>query len=188
MFLLLWRALNLHRRVCAFNHKIQQLKGFMYLFMYVRNSETLLVLHFRMWFTGFLGDTWESVLPPTHPVCHSVCPCTDFTTAASSSWHTYCREEGGRFTTCSVSYFHRFIWSLQKLEFYTCRTHSRDSEPEVQILKYLEMEADFKALLIIEHSCTHLLTLLLPYMDVPDSRAARLCCQVRHCAATPDRV
>lgn len=40
VFLLLWRALNLHRRVCAFNHKIQQLKGFMYLFMHVRNSET----------------------------------------------------------------------------------------------------------------------------------------------------
>lgn len=39
----------------------------MYLFMYVRNSETLLVLHFRMWFTGFLGDTWESVLPQGHP-------------------------------------------------------------------------------------------------------------------------
>lgn len=131
----------------------------MYLFMYVRNSETLLVLHFRMWFTGFLGDTWESILPPTHPICHSVCPCMDFTTAASSSWHTYCREEGGRFTTCSVSYFHRFIWTLQKLYLNTCRTHSRDSEPGIQILKYLEMEADFKALLIIEHSCTHLLTL-----------------------------
>lgn len=140
MFLLLWRALNLHRRVCAFNRKIQQLKGFMYLFMYVRNSETLLVLHFRMWFTGFLGDTWESVLPPTHPICHSVCPCTDFTTAASSSWHTYCREEGGRLTTCRVSYFHRFIWTLQKLYLNTCRTHSRDSEPEIQILKYLEMK------------------------------------------------
>lgn len=136
----------------------------MYLFMYVRNSETLLVLHFRMWFTGFPGDTWESVLPqdtlpPTHPICHSVCPCMDFTTAASSSWHTYCREEGGRLTTCSVSYFHRFIWTLQKLYLNTCRTHSRDSELEVQILKYLEMEADFKALLIIEHSCSHLLTL-----------------------------
>lgn len=131
----------------------------MYLFMYVRNSETLLVLHFRMWFTGFLGDTWESVLPPNHPICHSVCPCMDFTTAASSSWHTYCREEGGRFTTCSVSYFHRFIWTLQKLYLNTCGTHSRDSEPGIQILKYLEMEADFKALLIIEHSCTHLLTL-----------------------------
>lgn len=128
------------------------------------------------------------VLPPTHPICHSVCPCMDFTTAASSSWHTYCREEGGRFTTCRVSYFHRFIWTLQKLYLNTCRTHSRDSEPGIQIVKYLEMEADFKALLIIEHSCTHLLTLLLPYMDVPDSRAARLCCQVRHCAATRDRV
>lgn len=118
-----------------------------------------LVLHFRMWFTGFLSDTWESVLPPTHPICHSVCPCMDFTTAESSSWHTYCREEGGRFTICSVSYFHRFIWTVQKLYLNTCRTHSRDSEPEIQMFKYLEMEADFKALLIIEPFCTHLLTL-----------------------------
>lgn len=93
-----------------------------------------------------LQDSWvipeslsspRDTLPPTHPICHSVCPCMDFTTAASSSWHTYCREEGGRFTTCSVSYFHRFIWTLQKLYLNTCRTHSRDSEPEVQILKYL---------------------------------------------------
>lgn len=96
-----------------------------------------------------LQDSWvipeslsspRDTLPPTHPICHSVCPCMDFTTAASSSWHTYCREEGGRFTTCSVSYFHRFIWTLQKLYLNTCRTHSRDSEPEVQILKYLEMK------------------------------------------------
>lgn len=98
--------------------------------------------------------------PPTHthPICHSVCPCMDFTTAESKSWHTYCREEGGRFTTCNYSYFHRFIWTVKKLYLNTCRTHSRDSEPEIQIFKYLETE-DFKALLSSEQYCTHLLTL-----------------------------
>lgn len=91
VFLLLWRALNLHRRVCAFNHKIQQLKGFMYLFMYVRNSETCftfqdVIYRIPRWYLRVCP-------PPTHPICHSVCPCMDFTTAESSSWHTYCREE-----------------------------------------------------------------------------------------------
>lgn len=193
MFLLLWRALNLHRRVCAFNRKIQQLKGFMYLFMYVRNSETLLVLHFRMWFTGFLGDTWESVLPQGHP------PPNPPRLSLSLSLYglhyscilqlTHLLQRGGR------TFYNMWRFILSQIYLNAAETlfkHMQDSQQRFRTwdsnIEIFRDEADFKALLIIEHSCTHLLTLLLPYMDVPDSRVGLLCCQVRHCAATRDRV
>lgn len=102
---------------------------------------------------------------------------------------THLLQRGGR------TFYNMWRFILSQIYLNAAETwilHMQDSQQRFRTwdsnMEIFRDEADFKALLIIEPFCTHLLTLLLPYMDVPDSRAARLCCQVRHCAATQDRV